>query len=148
MTLAQRCAQRDAERRIQQTIDRNRRADEASVRKARRTARKTQARARFITSREQSKADFRKLGTQFAELGTKIAQEIKEDAAYSSSSFTSAARYDDNGTPHCPRCGNTTFRARRSAGRWTMGIMTLGVAAPLVSRNAVECTACRTRFRR
>lgn len=60
-------------------------------------------------------------------------------------SFRGQARYDAQGTPHCPRCGGTHFRARRSRGALAAGALTFGVGAALTRRSEVECTACKWR---
>lgn len=95
-----------------------------------------QARAHFTEAGE----EFAKAGPSLRELGAELAQAYRDDR------FTAQAVYDANGTPHCPHCGGTTFRARRRRGDIGAMVLTLGVAALYVRRDKVECTACRARW--
>lgn len=48
----------------------------------------------------------------------------------------------------CPRCGGTTFKARRSRETKLIGILTLGIGTLLLPKRRVRCESCGKTFRR
>ena len=48
----------------------------------------------------------------------------------------------------CPKCGGTSFKAKRSAGAKTLGVLTVGVGAALAPKSRVKCETCGKVFLR
>jgi hypothetical protein len=62
--------------------------------------------------------------------------------------LSKASVHDTTGVPHCPKCGGTQFKARRSNTKRFVGAATIGVGTVLTSRSQVQCVTCGAKFRR
>lgn len=54
----------------------------------------------------------------------------------------------DDGTLRCPKCGGTSFDAKRSGKAKVIGGLTVGVGALLAPKSRVKCETCGTVFKR
>lgn len=48
----------------------------------------------------------------------------------------------------CPKCGGTSFKAKRSMTAKTVGVVTFGVGAALAPKSRVKCETCGKVFLR
>lgn len=62
--------------------------------------------------------------------------------------LSKAGTRDEQGSLHCPKCGSTSFEAKRSFRGKAIGVVTVGVGAVLAPKSRVRCTVCGKEFKR